>query len=158
MYVWKMFNSGEAEIAGVDASAELLLNLSRGMRLQLDAGYSFQHAVDISDPAAKNYRHQLPYTPLHSGKFTLAFLSPYVNVSYMFTAVGERYVLPQNTQRNRIEGYAEHSFSANREFLFGRYRLLLQGELLNVGNKQYEIIKFYPMPGFQWRLSALFSF
>lgn len=158
MYVWKMFNSGEAEIAGLDASAEVQLDLSHGMRLQLDAGYSFQHAVDISDPAAKNYRHQLPYTPLHSGKLTLSFLSSYVNVSYIFTAVGERYVLPQNTQRNRIEGYAEHSFSANREFRFGRYCLQLQGELLNVGNKQYEIIKFYPMPGFQWRLSALFSF
>lgn len=158
MYVWKMFNSGEAEIAGVDANAELQLNLSHGMQLQLYAGYSFQHAVDVSDPEAKNYRHQLPYTPRHSGRFTLSFLNPYVNVSYIFTAVDERFVLPQNIERNRMPAYTEHSLSANREFLFGRCRLLLQGELLNVGNKQYEIIKYYPMPGFQWRLSALFSF
>jgi outer membrane receptor protein involved in Fe transport len=67
-------------------------------------------------------------------------------------------MLPQNTLRNRMDGYAEHSFSANREFAFGACRFMLQGELLNVGNRQYEVIRYYPMPGFSWRLSARVSF
>lgn len=158
MYVWRMFNSGEVEIAGIDANAELQLNFSRGMQLLFNAGYSFQHAVDVTDSAAKNYRHQLPYTPRHSGKFTLSFLNPYVNFSYIFTAVGERYMLPQNIESNRMPGYMEHSFTANREFVFKRCGLLLQGELLNIGNKQYEIIKNYPMPGFQWRFTVRVAF
>ena len=158
MYVWRMMNFGEAEIAGVDASAQLQVSVAQGMSLLLDAGYSFQHAVDITSPSAKNYRHQLPYTPRHSGKFTLSFLNPYVNVSYIFTAVGDRFMLPQNTVRNRIDAYAEHSLSANRDFSFGPCALRLQGDLLNIGNSQYEIIKYYPMPRFSWRFSARLSF
>ena len=158
MYVWRMMNFGEAEIAGVDVNTQLQLGVAKRMSVVLDAGYSFQHAVDITDPSAKNYRHQLPYTPRHSGKFTLSFLNPYVNVSYMFTAVGDRYMLPQNTVRNRIDAYTEHSLSANRDFVFAGCALRLQGELLNIGNKQYEIIKYYPMPRFSWRISARLSF
>lgn len=58
-----------------------------------------------------------------------------------------------------MPGYAEHSFSLNREFrLGGGARLRLQSELLNVGNEQYEVIRYYPMPGFSWRLSACVGF
>ena len=153
-----MMNFGKAEIAGVDANAQIELALSRKMSFMLDAGYSCQYAVDVTNPDAKNYRHQLPYTPRHSGKFTLSCLNPYVNVSYIFTAVGDRYMLPQNTLRNRIDGYTEHSFSLNRDFVFDFCSLRVQGELLNVGNEQYEVIRYYPMPRFSWRLSAKFSF
>ena len=158
MYVWRMLNFGEAEIAGVDVNAQLQVAVARGMSVMLDAGYSFQHAVDITDPTAKNYRHQLPYTPRHSGKITLSYLNPCVNISYIFTAVSDRYMLPQNTLHNGIDGYAEHSFSLNREFAFKECSLRLQGDLLNIANKQYEIIRYYPMPRFSWKLSARLTF
>ena len=158
MYVWRMMNFGEAQIAGADATAQFQLALSRRSSVMVDAGYSFQYAVDVTDSQAKNYRHQLPYTPRHSGKLTLSFLNPYVNVSYLFTAVGDRYMLPQNTERNRIAAYAEHSVSMNRDFVFSACSLRLQAELLNVGNKQYEIIRYYPMPRFSWRFTARISF
>lgn len=158
MYVWRMMNFGKADIAGVDVTAQVDVALSRKISLLFDAGYSFQHAVDVTDASAKNYRHQMPYTPRHSGKFTLSLMNPYVNVSYIFTAVGDRYMLPQNTLRNRIDGYTEHSFSLNRDFVFDTCSLRLQGELLNIGNKQYEVIRYYPMPRFSWRLSARLSF
>ena len=118
MYVWRMMNFGKADIAGVDVTAQVDVALSRKISLLFDAGYSFQHAVDVTDASAKNYRHQMPYTPRHSGKFTLSLMNPYVNVSYIFTAVGDRYMLPQNTLRNRIDGYTEHSFSLNKDFVF----------------------------------------
>lgn len=158
MYVWRMMNFGEADIAGVDAAFAASVSLSRTAALLVDAGYSFMHAVDVTDPSAKNYRHQLPYTPRHSGKFSLSLLNSWVNVTYMLQAVGERYMLPQNTERNRMPGYLDHSFSLNREFPFKKFTLRLQGEVLNVGNSNYEVIAYYPMPGFSWRLSATFIF
>lgn len=158
MYVWRMMNFGKALVSGLDVSAQTEVALSQKFSFMFDAGYSCQYAVDVTDSSAKNYRHQLPYTPRHSGKFTLSFLNPYVNVSYIFTAVGNRYMLPQNTLHNRIDAYTEHSFSMNRDFVFDSCSLRLQGELLNIGNKQYEIIRYYPMPRFSWRLSVKFSF
>ena len=158
MYIWRMMNFGRADIWGADASASMRLALSKKVALMLDAAYSFQYAVDVTDVSAKNYRHQLPYTPRHSGSFTMSVENPIVNVSYLLSVVGERYMLPQNTANNRMSGYLEHSFSLNRSFVFGGVGLRLQAELLNVTGKQYEVIKNYPMPGFQWRLSARVNF
>ena len=158
MYIWRMMNFGRADVWGADASASMRLALSRKVALMLDASYSFQYAVDVTDSSAKNYRHQLPYTPRHSGSFTMSLENPIVNVSYLLSAVGERYMLPQNTTNNRMPGYLEHSFSLNRSFLFGGVGLRLQAELLNVTGTQYEVIKNYPMPGFQWRLTGRVTF
>ena len=158
MYVWRMMNFGEADIAGSDLALSASLPLPAGLSLSADAGYSFMYAVDVTDASAKNYRHQLPYTPRHSGKFSLAFFNPWVNVTYMMMAVGERYMLPQNTVRNRMPSYLDQSFSLNREFGFKRWSLRLQGELLNIFNSNYEVIAYYPMPGFSWRISATFLF
>jgi outer membrane receptor protein involved in Fe transport len=153
-----MMNFGEAKIVGVDADATLQLSLGKNISLLFDAGYSFQYAVDVTDSSSKNYCHQLPYTPMHTGKFVVSFLSDYVNLSWLITAVGERYMLPQNSERNRMDGYVEHSLSVNREFMLGSCGLLLCGEVLNVGDCRYEVIRYYPMPGISWRLSARLSF
>ncbi len=158
MYVWRMVNFGKAEIWGADTSVSLRLAMARRVALVLDANYSFQYAVDVTDVSAKNYRHQIPYTPRNSGSLTMSLENPIVNVSYLLSAVGERYMLPQNTVKNRMQGYLEHSFSLNRTFSLHGVGLRLQAELLNVTGKQYEVIKNYPMPGFQWRLSARVAF
>lgn len=158
MYVWRMVNFGKAEIWGADASVSLRLAMARRVALVLDANYSFQYAVDVTDVSAKNYRHQIPYTPRNSGSLTMSLENPIVNVSYLLSAVGERYMLPQNTVKNRMQGYLEHSFSLNRTFSLHGVELRLQAELLNVTGKQYEVIKNYPMPGFQWRLTVCVIF
>lgn len=155
MYVWRMMNFGRAEMYGVDLSLAACVALSRFLSFDSSLSYSWQYAVDVTDSSSKNYRHQLPYTPRHSGMFSLTMRTPVLNLSYMLTAVGERYMLPQNTMRNRMSGYFEHSISVNREFALNQsMSLRLQGELINVGNEQYEVIRYYPMPGFSWRLSA----
>ena len=158
MYIWRMMNFGKARICGADVAASVSMRFSPRLSLFADANYSFQYAVDVTDSSAKNYCHQLPYTPLHSGNFSLAFENPYMNVTYMLSMVGERYMLPQNSAANRMPGYAEHSFALNRRFGFDGFGMLLQCELLNVGNEQYEVIRNYPMPGFSWRASVCVDF
>lgn len=158
MYVWRMMNFGEADIWGTDISAALRIVLAGRVQLSVDAGYSFMYAVDVTDASAKNYCHQLPYTPRHSGSFTMSLENPILNISYLLSAVGERHMLPQNTARNRMAGYLEHGLSLNRSFSFSGVGLRLQADLLNITGEQYEVIKNYPMPGFQWRLSARVDF
>lgn len=158
MYIWRMMNFGKADIYGVDVNLSARIGISRRVALLADANYSWQRAMDVTDSSAKNYRDQLPYTPEHSGNLSFTVENPVLNVSYMLSAVGERYMLPQNTEYNRMSGYFEHSFSLYKEFVLGSARLRLQGELLNIADKKYEIIRYYPMPGFQWRVSARLSF
>lgn len=158
MYIWRMMNFGKADIYGVDVNLSARIGISRRVALLADANYSWQRAMDVTDSSAKNYRDQLPYTPEHSGNLSFTVENPVLNVSYMLSAVGERYMLPQNTVYNRMDGYFEHSFSLYKELALGSARLRLQGELLNVADNRYEIIRYYPMPGFQWRVSARLSF
>lgn len=158
MYIWRMMNFGRADILGVDVSTLLRSDFLNGLALQANIAYSWQHAVDVTDSSAKNYRHQLPYTPVHSGNFSLTFENPVVDVTYMLTAVGERYMLPQNTKNNLMGGYVEHSFVVNRDFCLKDCVMHLQGKLMNVGNEQYEVIRYYPMPGFSWQFSASVKF
>ena len=158
MYVWKMMNMGEVDIKGVDVNLSTQFRLPLRMSLLLASTYSFQYAVDVTDPEAKNYKDQIPYTPRHSGTVSVTLENPWVNVSYILTAVGDRYALPQNIDRNRIDSYIEQSISINRDFRFRYFGLRLQGELLNLANVNYDVIQYYPMPGRSWRLSICLSY
>ena len=158
MYIWKMMNVDEVTIKGADLNLSASFPLPKKMELLIAGSYSYQYAVDVTDPEAKNYKHQIPYTPRHAGNASLSWKNPWVNLTYLLTAVGDRYALPQNIDRNRIEGYVEQSITLNRTFPLKRCSVRLQGELLNLGNVSYDVIQFYPMPGRSWRLSLSVSF
>ena len=76
MYVWKMMNMGEVDIKGVDVNLSTQFRLPLRMSLFLASTYSFQYAVDVTDPEAKNYKDQIPYTPRHSGTVSVTLENP----------------------------------------------------------------------------------
>ena len=154
MFIWKMLNMGEVSIGGLDVNVSTELPLSKRWSLLLQGTYTYQHAIDITDETDKNYRDQIPYTPEHAGNVSCSLLNPWLNVTYNLTCVGDRYALPQNIEANRINSYVDQSISVNREFVVRNCKLRLQGELLNLANKSYEVIQYYPMPGRSWRLSV----
>lgn len=154
----RMMNFGEVSIKGLDLNVEAGMPVSNKLSFQLAGTYTWQKAVDITDPAKKNYKHQIPYTPEHSGTASLTAETPWINVGYMLTAVGNRYVLPQNIRENRIEGYIEQGISANRTFKLGKASLRLQGEIINLGDINYEVIQYYPMPGRSFRVSLKINY
>lgn len=154
MFVWHMRNVGRVAMTGVDVAANYSLGLAPGYELMLAANYSWQHAIDVTDPAAKNYRDQIAYTPRHTGNVVAALRMPWCNVSYTLHGVGERYSLAQNTPAYRIAPYCDHGVSVNRSFDLGRWRLYLSAEALNLAGRNYEVVKYYPMPGRQWRVAV----
>ena len=158
LYIWKMMNFGEVSIGGIDANVSAEITCSSAIRLLLQGNYTWQRAIDITDETAKNYKDQIPYTPRHAGSASVSLLNKWVNLSYLLTCAGDRYALPQNIADNRIERYVEQTISVNREFQLGNCQLRLQGEILNIGNINYEIIKYYPMPGRSFRILVACNF
>lgn len=156
MFIWKMHNAGKVRMAGADLAAAVRYPFADGFVIDAAASYSFQYAADVTDPQAKNFGHRIPYTPEHSGSITAGIETPWANVSYIMTAVGQRYCLAQNIPVNRIEPYTDHCISVNRTFMFGRshrYGLYAGIGVFNIGNRNYEIIRYYPMPGRNWRVT-----
>lgn len=153
-YAWKMVNYGKVDITGVDFTLATATSLSDKVEMVLSGAYTYQKAIDITDKNAKNYKNQLPYTPRNSGNVSLIINNPLVNVGYSIVGVGDRYYLSQNIDENKIDGYTEHSVSVTKEFNLSKYKLRLQGEIINLFNKQYDVIKYYPMPGRSWRITG----
>jgi outer membrane receptor protein involved in Fe transport len=157
-YTWRMVNYGKVRITGVDLTLASAFKLSRGYNLIISGAYTWQKAIELTDPTSKNYKDQLPYTPVNSGNISAIMETPWVNIGYSVVGVGKRYYLAQNISANEIPGYTDQTLSLSHEFHLKDYSFNLQGEILNLANKQYDVIKYYPMPGRSWRISGTFKF
>jgi outer membrane cobalamin receptor len=147
LYVWRMMNYGRVDIKGADISVQGRFIFDERFRLSLTAVYSFQEALDLTDKKSKTYKHQVPYTPRHSGNVGAQLETPWLNVGYSVVLVGERYRMRQNTPANLLERYDEHTLTLSRAFQLKRCELRLQVDVVNLTDKQYDVIKYYPMPG-----------
>ena len=158
MFVWSIVNMGYVEIKGLDFMTNLEVKTSDRTSLFFTVKYAYQYAVDLTDPKSDIYEHQLPYIPKHSGNGSVAFENPIVNVSYNVNAVGKRYYLPQNIRPNMMEAYAEHGVSLYKTFDFKKFDMKLRGDVVNLKDKQYEVVRFYPMPKRSYKASVEFKF
>ena len=147
-YVWKMANYGKAHIAGAEFSAERMIMI-RNVTTTFAAGYTYQHALDKTRKNPKLYNSQIPYTPLHSGHYSLTAEYQGFTLGYHALWSGERYFREQNIPDNLMDRYIEHTLSLSKTIL---KRLTIKASCINIGDEQYDIIKFYPMPGRQWQL------
>ena len=153
-YVWRMQNYGKVRIIGMDATLSTEFPLTHRSEIHFSCGYTLQEAIDLTNPEAKNYKDQLPYTPKHSGNASATIETPWLNAGYTLMGVGKRYYLSQNIPENEIDGYLEHTLTISRNFKISNCKLRLQADVTNLTNKQYEVIKYYPMPGRSWTLSV----
>lgn len=159
VYVWRMANYGEVEIRGLDVTLATTISLAKGWEVDVTGNYTYQQALDVTDPSVKNYRDQLPYTPQHSGNASLLLNTPWLQVGYTLMSVGKRYFMDQNIPANEIDAYVEQGLSASHTFSFGKDNTLrLQADVLNLTDRQYEVIKYYPMPGRSWRVGIVWKY
>lgn len=158
MYVWKMANFGKVRMYGMNATFATEIAVDRNISVNLSAAYSLQNCIDVTDKNTLYYKTQIPYTPKNTGNGSILVLTPWINVGYSLTGCGKRYSIQQNTAEYRLDYYWEHSASLSHEFKFKHSKLNLQATLTNFTNEQYEIIKYYPMPGRSWSLTGTFTF
>lgn len=149
-YVWHMVNFGKVDITGLDATLMLSLPLPRRMELDMQGAYTYQKAVDKTNPEKSYYGKQLPYTPRHSGSMSLIWKNPWANLGWQMMASDKRYSMIQGTAEYKLKAYTEHSFTLSKDIAW----LHLSASLLNAFNKQYEVIQYYPMPGRSFQVAA----
>lgn len=150
--VLKMVNMDNVTVHGLDIATTSEFDLSSTYKLIAIGSYSYQSSKN--DETKK----QVPYTPEHSGSGSLSFENPWLNVTYSLVASGKVYSKQDHTKMSRIESYYDHSVSVNKTFLLKQTKLRLQAELLNLSNKNYEIMQGYPMPGRSFRVLTAFTF
>lgn len=150
--VLRMINLDNVTIHGVDLVTTSEFDLSSGFKLIGMGSYSYQSSKNDET------KRQIPYTPEHSGSASLSFENPWLNFTYSVVASGKLYSKQDHTKMSRVDGFYDHSISVNKTFLLSRTKLRLQAELLNLSNKNYEIIQGYPMPGRSFRILGVLTF
>ena len=158
LFKWTMTNLGKVRIYGLDLTLNGDFTITSGQSILLDASYSYQRAQPRTSPDMIDWMKQIAYTPLNSGSASLSWINPWVSVALHGTATSARYTTNANLPSTRIPGYTDFGMSLFRTFPLPTGSIELRGDIMNLFNKQYQIVTRYPMPGRSWAFSIRYNF
>ena len=159
LFQWTTLNIGKVSIKGLDVALHLYFVKWSGMDISLALSYTYQHALDISDPASLLYKTQLPYTPEHSGSININAGYRRLSFNYNILLSSYRYRIGEPGPENIVQGWATHDVSVSYRLASKKYwDYCFRAEANNIYDLQYEIVKYYPMPRFNYRLGIIMSF
>lgn len=148
---WTMLNLGEVDIRGIDAQTMAIFRLPYKIELTTKLQYTYQEAIDITNPADNYYRDQIPYIPWHSGS-AIAMLSwKGWNLNYSFIYVGHRYNQQENIRYNYTQPWYTSDVSLIKTFKIKKTHLKASVEVNNLLSQDYDVILNYPMPKRNYR-------
>lgn len=153
LFIWSMVNLGKVDMKGIDANTVVSIAIDKRWKVELSANGSYLRAIDKTDSDGKTYNQQIAYTPRISGSGQCSIYTPWATLSYSYLYSGKRYMLGQNISANRLNSYSDSSISARRTFDLWHTQWTVGAELLNLMNKNYEIVKNFPMPGRSFRIN-----
>ena len=150
---WTMLNLGLVDIRGIDATGLLTLNPAKDLYLTLRAQYTFQRAIDITDPSDNYYKDQIPYIPRHSGSAVANAQWKGWNINYSWIYVGERYNQQENIRYNYTQPWYTSDVSLGKDLKIGNVGIRCLIEINNLLSQDYDVILNYPMPKRNYRLT-----
>jgi outer membrane receptor protein involved in Fe transport len=158
LFQWSMQNIGRVRIFGIDANLQMQTKRLSGWAFSGQVNYSFQDAQDRTDANSPTFKQQLPYTPKHSGSVVGAVVKGAWSFGYNVVLSSFRYRAGEQLPTNLVKEWATQDASIGYRGNWGRKaNFFLRGEVNNIFNRQYEIIRYYPMPGINYRLSVTVS-
>ncbi|MDE7378077.1 MAG: TonB-dependent receptor [Paraprevotella sp.] len=150
---WTMLNLGLVDIRGIDATGLLTVNPAKDFYFTLRTQYTFQRAIDITNPADNYYKDQIPYIPRHSGSVVANAQWRGWNLNYSWIYVGERYNQQENIRYNYTQPWYTSDLSLSKDFKFGTVGLRGLIEVNNLLSQDYDVILNYPMPKRNYRFT-----
>ena len=155
---WTMLNLGKVDIKGVDLSGQAVWVLSSEFLLNSRITYTYEEAIDITDPTDSYYKNQIPYIPLHSGSALMNLVYKKWNFNYSFIYTGERFNMQANIPENYEQPWYTHDLSVSKDFNIEHYHIRASLEVNNLLNQNYSVIKNFPMPGTHYKVALRFGF
>ena len=151
--VWMMKNIGRVVTHGIETGLDLSRTEGR-IRPTARLSYTYQRAMDKSDSGSTTWNHQIPYTPRHSASAVVLIETPVVNVSGNMLYSAEYYSNGYNGPEYLMPSYYELGCSLWKTFRTRFFGLTLKAECINLTNSRYELVRNFPMPGRQFRITA----
>lgn len=149
-FVWRMMNVGRTAALGVDATMAVQQRW-RAHTLEWTMSGSLQRVVDVSHKASPAYGLQLPYTPLCSFASGLSWRNKWLCAALSVEGATERWTLGNHVEGSHLPPWAVADAAVWRAWQWKKWRVTARLTVKNVMNHQYDIVKYYPMPGRSWQ-------
>jgi len=157
LFVWTMLNLGTVHIKGLDITTELNGTIFTQLGWFCRIAYTWQQALDVTDPSSTSYKNSIPYTPSNAGSGLASFSYKKWGAGYSMLFSGTRYTLGENNSYNQLDGWGTQDIFISRTLTGKAFNLKIKGELNNISNQHFDVIRYYPMPGRSWAISILFN-
>ena len=159
LFQWSVQNVGKVKIKGLDIALHTQIKDLKFFKISTDFTYTYQNALDLTEPTSTLYKTQLSYTPKHSGSNSISvqYKSLIFNYNTLFSSL--RYKAGDQIFENLLQPFTTNDASLSYSFHEKKttsYRMIIEAN--NIFNTQYEIIKYYPMPLNNYRLTLNISF
>ncbi len=153
LFQWSVQNIGKVKIKGIDIAVHSEFKEWKNLQLSTDITYTFQEALDLSDATSPLYKTQLTYTPKNSGSGTLSvnYKRFFLNYNILFSSY--RYKQGDQVFENILQPFTTNDLSFSCFFKEKKAVYKLVFEANNIFNTQYELVKYYPMPLSNYRLT-----
>jgi outer membrane cobalamin receptor len=156
LFVWSIQNIGKSQSTGIEIYDESRIQIGKGF-LGQTASFTYQNAIDLSDPSSSVYRNQLTYIPFTSGSVELDWSVKNWSVYSLFMFQGYRYALQENIPSNIVDGYYTIDVGGSMKFDFKNQQLKLNVSLKNITNRYNQYIRYFVLPGFNYQLKLTYA-
>ena len=141
----------------LDFTADVQWQLKHGHTVGLTGNYSLQNIQNCTNSASPHYKKQVAYTPQTSFCMTATWQNPWANLSFTVDGMSHRWATNEHADGTRLAGFVEADASLWREFRINKHVVTAQFAVLNIFDRQYDIVAHYPMPGRSWKLTLTFA-
>ena len=157
LFRWTMVNLGRVEINGIDFGASGNAELAANINLDFGVNYTYQKAIDKTEGGA-NFNQHIPYAPKNSGSGFIAAAYKAFGLNYNLLYTGERYSLRPNILTNKMDDWLIQNLSVSYHNKFAKLNYKVLAEVNNIADINYTVIRNYPMPGRNYRISFQISY
>ena len=146
-------NLGMVEIKGLDVVLKSGFTPLYQWKATFAANYTYQQALDVTNPTDLFYLEQIPYTPKNTLALNAGLMHQQFGVYYNQLFASHRYQNSNNVPEYYLPGYSVSDASFVYDFLLKTKPVMASVEVNNLFNERYSIIDSYPMPGRSFRLT-----
>ena len=149
---WSMVNFGLVRSLGISTTAGYDRTWGK-LALSANANYTCQRDRDFSSPSDPEYKNTIPYSPLHSASLivSLGYDGWSACTSWLYT--GNRFALISNNKEDMLGAWQTVDLKLSKTFTVSRHSLQTTIECNNLTDSRHEVVKRYPMPGRNWKLT-----
>lgn len=158
LFVWSVVNIGKSEAKGFSFFGALKQKIQK-FSFSERINYTFQHALDLTPSVfGVVQKNDLTYAPRHTGTIELSMTYSGYTLAVLTTYQGERYVLPESKEINKIPAYTLVDLALSGTQKIKHQQINWRLSVNNCFNINYNYIRYFVMPGINYSVQLTYVF